>query len=283
LGEGESFYNWQRLREKYSDHLIAIYNEMKVIFPDCGPISIYGEIYGGSYPHSDVPPVSGCKSVQNGVYYNPSIDFYPFDIMVEGHGFVTYDVLVSACTGRFVFAQPLLRGTFRECFNYDVEFISTLPGLLGLPSIDNNIAEGIVLKPVTSVFSEDGERIIIKKKHPNFEEVAFAPKAKPAPRAKTNNAIPDEAQALIDDMDRYITDNRLRNVLSKEVEVEDSKSAKANITKKLKDDVLKEFTENNPEFSTMDNNITKHVNIHLNKAVPQIIGKNWSAIVSNTF
>jgi len=221
--------------------------------------------------------------VQNGVYYRPDVDFYPFDILLEGHGFIQYDEMKDCCSGKFLFADELLRGTFQECMNFDVDFMSTIPTLLGLPLIENNIAEGIVLKPIIAVFDSDGERIIVKKKHPNFEEVAFAPKAKPPPKVKGKASIPEESEALIEIIDRYINDARLKNVLSKELEVEDSKSAKANITNLLKADVLKDFTEENPDYNTMDNNITKHVVIHLNKAVPQLVGKNWNAIVNNTF
>lgn len=45
-------------------------------------IFIYGELFGGEYPHPEVNPVSGVQAIQTGVYYSPRIEYCAFDIAV---------------------------------------------------------------------------------------------------------------------------------------------------------------------------------------------------------
>eukprot|EP01129_Flabellula_baltica_P010301 TRINITY_DN433_c1_g1_i1.p1 TRINITY_DN433_c1_g1~~TRINITY_DN433_c1_g1_i1.p1 ORF type:complete len:367 (+),score=76.92 TRINITY_DN433_c1_g1_i1:366-1466(+) len=281
LEEDESFFNWRDIRDKYRDDVHQIYELTQSMFPGSGAVYIYGELYGGMYNHPDVQNEK-CKAVQAGISYRPDIDFYPFDIKVEDVGYVSYDVFKELCQGRFLYATELKRGTFDECFDYDVEFETFIPAQLGLPLIENNIAEGIVLKPVIPAYTDEGERVILKKKHPNFSEVQSVPKKKKAPAKKGPSKIPDEAQAFVDIIELYITENRLRNVISKEGEIADSKKAKADLTNLFKEDVMSDFVEDHPEFNELDQNITRHITIYLSKVAPQLIGKNWNNITSGT-
>lgn len=45
---------------------------------------------------------------------------------------------------------------------------STIPELLGLPKLDKNIIEGMVIRPNTNLKSDNDERIMIKKKNAEF-------------------------------------------------------------------------------------------------------------------
>jgi hypothetical protein len=64
-------------------------------------------------------------------------------------------------------------GTFNEVIKFDVEnFVTTLPAIFGLPPIENNIAEGLVLKLAgANAFTGKGSRVIIKLKSDRFKEV----------------------------------------------------------------------------------------------------------------
>lgn len=45
-------------------------------------ISIFGELFGGAYPHPDVQRVGRLTVIQKGVFYTPKHEFYGFDIYV---------------------------------------------------------------------------------------------------------------------------------------------------------------------------------------------------------
>ena len=60
-------------------------------------VFLYGELYGGQYPHPDVDPVPGLQAVQTGVYYSPHIEFCAFDLRVVGDQmdqYVDFDEMV---------------------------------------------------------------------------------------------------------------------------------------------------------------------------------------------
>jgi hypothetical protein len=66
------------------------------------------------------------------------IEFLPYDVIIQ---------LVSSIPG-FLVAKPLITGTFDKVFNFDINFNSTIPEILGLEEfiLKTNIAEGIVIR-----------------------------------------------------------------------------------------------------------------------------------------
>jgi len=122
-----------------------------------GPINnvlIYGEYFGGWYPHADVKlqgPGVGAPVQKGIVAYSPLHHFFAFDLCVDG---VTWDFDRSMDllkrAGFPLVATPLVRGSFEDCMQFDIEKLrSTLPELLGLPLCDDFcIAEGVIVKPV---------------------------------------------------------------------------------------------------------------------------------------
>ena len=46
---------------------------------------IFGELFGGGYPHPDFPFVPE-ELVQTGIYYCPGLEFYAFDIATVSSG-----------------------------------------------------------------------------------------------------------------------------------------------------------------------------------------------------
>jgi Rnl2 family RNA ligase len=206
---------------------------------------VFGELFGGVYPHPEVEDL-GHQPVQKGVFYTPDLDFYAFDIQVvrpaatatatardddgegEGEGGVVkswldYDraTKLFAASGLF-YARPLVEGTLAECFAYDIRINSTLPGLLGLPPLEQNQIEGIVIKSVHNVGlamgkryqggSGGGPRAIFKKKNARFEEVNPKCETKWEEQRRVKKAAID---TVYDEVERYITINRLHNLESK--------------------------------------------------------------------
>jgi RNA ligase len=82
-------------------------------------IAIYGEIFGGFYPHETITDLGLCP-VQKEIYYNDKIDFYAFDTRVHEEGdesqyWLDYKLamkLFKECG--FFYAEPLLVGTLEE-------------------------------------------------------------------------------------------------------------------------------------------------------------------------
>jgi len=100
-------------------------------------------------------------------------------------------------------------------------FESRIPEILGLKKPPNNIAEGIVMRPVKEALSERGSRFILKKKSEAFYEVSKSPRPRsrsPSPAKANNNSLKLDQKTIAHigkDLERYVNENRLRSVLSK--------------------------------------------------------------------
>lgn len=144
-------------------------------------IRVYGELFGGHYPHPEVAPVPGLSPVQTGVAYSPNLEFVAFDLaIVDERGFRFLDfgeALQHFARARLFAVEPLFAGTWTEVQELDVCFDSTLPARLGLPPFPpgSNLAEGMVLKPARELGLEGPRgafRPVLKRKISEFAEDA---------------------------------------------------------------------------------------------------------------
>jgi len=170
----ETFYCFQEIRDKYKDNVFKIFHILKSKINNLEKISIYGELFGGIYPHPEEKDL-GYQPIQRGVYYCPNIEFYAFDIELHtpARSWMNYEeVIVILKQHEFFYAKPLLTGTLSECFAFDIKQNSTIPELLGLKPIKQNQMEGVVIKTVEPVIIPGkGSRAIFKHKNAKFEEV----------------------------------------------------------------------------------------------------------------
>lgn len=220
-------------------------------------IILFGELCGGSYSHPEVEKVAATK-VQREIDYSPRVEFILFDI-VEVRGdekkFVNADVIDAFGDGtNGVFAAPhVFTGTFDECLKIQNEFPTKVPALFGLPDIEGNTCEGIVIKPVQAAFLNDGSRVIIKSKNARFSEM------KKVPNPKTDPAEPmsPENLELVRRISEYINQPRVANVCSKigEVSIKDF----GTVLKALMNDVFMEAKQS-IELKGMDGKVGKMVN-----------------------
>eukprot|EP00128_Syssomonas_multiformis_P012283 Colp12_sorted_trinity150504_noHs@5418 len=79
LSKSEDFYGYKRIAHQLENGARAIHAIITSKIPTKF-ISIYGELFGGEYPHPDVPVIPNLQAVQTGVYYSPDIHFCVFDI-----------------------------------------------------------------------------------------------------------------------------------------------------------------------------------------------------------
>ena len=236
LAPDDNFYNFQKVYKRYADTIRRMFNGYKGNLKE---LTLYGELMGGVYPHDDVEPVNTAK-VQGGIFYTPDVDFYLFDIMVDGE-FVSVEHMESAgYSFKIPYARALFSGTLYECLEYTNDYPTTIPEwFYELPPIENNICEGNVIKPNKSVFMKSGSRVLLKNKNPKFSEIGGTKVKKPL---KVMSPLGDNAWGVLS---TYVTENRLNNVLSKmgPVTFKDF----GNILGAYNIDVLEDFEKNESE------------------------------------
>ena len=276
LAEDESFYNYPELVDRYRERVLCLFEELKTRYPEMMQISVFGEMFGGFYPHNDVK-ADHSSLIQKGVYYSPHHDFYAFDIFLfegdDGRYLPVEEANRLFEAHGFFFARTLFEGTLQECLNYPNGFQSKIAEWLGLPIIEDNICEGVVIRPVEPRYLRNGSRVLIKNKNNRFAEKKSA---------KTRNKLFDEPvpysealKALIEESEAYVNENRLYNVLSHLGEIRvphDFGKVIGLMTKDALDDFLKEHGD---EYLSLEKGEQKLLNKALNNSCATQVKKEF--------
>lgn len=80
LAAKEDFFGYQTLAPQLKTKALVIFKTVKNFYPQTTQIAIYGELFGGEYPHADVQANLNVNAIQTGVYYLPNIEFIAFDL-----------------------------------------------------------------------------------------------------------------------------------------------------------------------------------------------------------
>jgi Rnl2 family RNA ligase len=219
----EDFFGYHIIASRLETKARTLFERVQSQQPDILQVNVFGELFGGYYPHPDVEARPDVQAIQTGVYYSPTIEFCAFDV-------TTYKAYESSphfqdmpithqwlAESDFFYSQSLLVGSLEECLGYSENFESLIPAALGLPPLpQSNWAEGIVIKPMHDlvVLTPKGERRpVLKKKRKEFNEV------KDFHQAKKWTAISAQGQqmlpALQQVLDTFVTEQRLANAISK--------------------------------------------------------------------
>ena len=273
LEDGEQFYDYPELLERYKARVLKLYTDIKAKYSEVAHISVFGEMFGGLYPHDDVKAERKVSLIQKGVCYTPGHEFNGFDIYLfsddKGRYLPVDEVNDLFEANGFFYAKTLFRGTLAECLKYPNAFQSKIAEWLGLPAIDDNICEGIVIRPVVPMYLKNGSRVLIKSKNERFAEKKSVKKrnklfAEPVPYSET-------LQALIVEGEAYITENRLTNVLSHIGEVHFPKDF-GRVMGLFSKDVLEDFLkEHGGSYSSLDKCEQKSLNEELNKLCTSLV------------
>lgn len=251
IGDNNLFFNHEEVWAKQGTSIEGIQQDLRNDFGEDVEVIYYGEIFGGIYPHPDVEKVKNQTVVQKGVYYSPENKFMIFDIKVNGH-YLNYDKLIFYCRrNEALYANPLFVGSFEKCLEYPNEFPDPLCKKFGLPEIENNICEGVVIKPIDTRYLSDGSRIILKNKNDKFKEVAHGKKPKLEAEVKE---VDPETIKLAEAICAYNTENRLNNVVSKIGKITNKDFGK--ILNMLFEDIRADYTKDHGEF-TLSNELRK--------------------------
>lgn len=244
LIKNEDFYNHKSVVTKYEQNILDLFKLIKDKYNKTIYIQVHGEIFGGLYDHPDIPKVKESIKIQKGICYAPFNDYLIFDIVYftnndEKHYLNQYE-LIDMCENACVGYIPILyKGTFDDMLNLNPEYESTIYQRYGLPKIENNTAEGYVIKPIYPLLEiKPHQRIIIKLKADKFADRKVIDTNKQKPIYN----ITEEDQTLVNIIMNYVTEARISSVKSK-YDYEHMKKNKfyGLIVKDIFDDVNKEY------------------------------------------
>ena len=177
----EDFFGHRAMLERNAEALRRVFALARARDPQITRAIVYGELFGGGYPHPEVPVDPAVQPVQTGCFYSPTIEFCAFDSRLLRAGaeegeYADHDEAAAIFAEAGLFhARPLFRGSYEDAVAFPIGFESHIPALLGLPPIAGNKAEGVVIKPVRSVVVPrrvGSIRPVIKRKIPEFSEDA---------------------------------------------------------------------------------------------------------------
>lgn len=210
IEEGERFNNYEYVLENYKDRILTLFSLLKNDIPEVKTIHVYGELFGGSYPHPEVEKLPDMVKVQKGISYSPKNEFYAFDICINKEYYLDVHQSNSYFEKLDIFyAKTLFGGDLKSCLAFPNIFSSYIPKWLELPEIKDNFCEGVVIRPVNNRIFRNGSRVILKNKNEKWSEKSKVKKVvKPI-------ELTAEETALWDVLYSYLTENRLINTQSK--------------------------------------------------------------------
>lgn len=272
IAEKESFYNAQVVLEKYSERVLELFEYLSSDF-DLHTLTVFGELIGGGYPHKDLPIHKEAKLVQRGIYYHPENIFFAFDIRLNGEQYLGVELANSLFEQfGFVYADTLFQGSLRECLEYPNAFKSTLPAKFGLPELEGNLCEGVVIRPIEPLFFNSGSRILLKNKNEDWSENNnYIDKQLLQKLLREGEALSEAAENLCQEAYKYISSNRLNNVMSKFGEVTPKRDY-GKVLGMFNKDILTDFMKDNKaEYEALEKAEKKAVNKFVNRQAGKLL------------
>lgn len=276
LEENENFYNYREILDEYRDKVLSMFRRISLHYAEVGSIAVFGELFGGSYPHPDVQRIGRLSVIQKGVFYTPIHEFYGFDIYIftkEGGGYYlpVQEANVFFDKEKFFYARTLLKGSLEECLKYSNQFQSNIPVWLGLPPIDDNVCEGIVIRPVVPHYLRNGSRVIIKSKNEKFSEKKSVRKRNKLIGQQVE--FSKELSNLLSLVEAFVNENRLSNVVSHIGEVSIPRDF-GKLVKSMYEDVMTDFLKEYRDIhESVDKSEQRIFNGILNKKIISVIKK----------
>ena len=275
LGDDEKFYDYQEILEEYRDKVMSLYHRVCQFHEGVESISVFGELCGGVYPHPDVQRIGRLTLIQKGVFYTPGHEFYGFDIYVftkdEGYYLSVDETNALLEAERFFYARSIFTGSLDDCLKHPNQFQSKIAEWLGLPAIDDNICEGIVIRPVTPYYLRTGSRVLIKSKNEKFAEKKSCKRRNMQLEQQVEYS--KELAELLGLLDPFVNENRLANVVSHIGELKIPRDL-GKLIKEMSYDVVEDFLkEHSALYNVIDKSEVKIFNKELNKMVSALVKK----------
>jgi len=279
IGEMETFNNYERVLDKYKPSLFSLKERILERFDFIKGFVLYGEILGGVF--RGIESVPGAIKVQREIMYTPDNDFYAFDmcflIEEEMKEYIDYDNFsyLMDCV-KIPYAKALFMGSFEEALKYPNEFDSTIPELYGYPKLENNICEGVVIRPFKTKYYGP-TRLILKNKNEKWSEKSNKSKGSKIP---VKDVTPEQKE-LLENFLVYNTENRLKNVISKIGKIEPSDFGM--LLGHMVQDILKDSDKDDVVQGEMSSEDFKRVKKLLHGEVALLIRSNFINILDGNF
>jgi len=169
--------------------------------------------------------------------------------------FRIFDVEVADVAGDILLSQAKLQATMKiwDLLHMQVPIVAIVNGLenaLDYPEKFNsmilnkegNLAEGFVMRPFFQVYGmPSGERFVMKKKRPGFDDKNGKSEKKP------RKELPPNIIKLVSGFQDYINENRVLDTFSKYGPIESPKQI-GDYIRYVLDDAKEDFNKDNPEL-----------------------------------
>jgi len=262
----EAFFLYEVLLERYTPQVIRLFSMIKEKYSDVEAVTIFGEMFGGVYPHPDVANDRKIMAIQKGVFYCPQHEFYAFDLYIRtaktGRFLDVNEANSFYEQGGFFYAKTLFSGSLAQCLQYPNDFTSLISKWLGFPPIEDNVCEGIVIRPVKPTYLSNGARVLLKNKNARFAEKKS--RKKRDPKLFVPPTYSEPLVELLEIVEQYVTENRLNNVVSKIGQISLPKEVgmlMGMFSKDILEDFLKEHSGQYAGIEKMEQKIfNRHVN-----------------------
>lgn len=248
----DDFFGFQLVVNKLEDAILRLFEQLSNEIIGEKYI-VYGELFGGKYPHPEVNVIKGLYAIQTGVYYTPAIEFCAFDIAIETNGsdskyYLDYETSLAYFKQFGIFhAKPLFIGKFTEAMNFNIRMNSTIPKEFQLPELQDNLIEGVVIKPFNQIDQSTLlSRPIVKLKNAEFDEEDKFHEAEKWSFVPDISSKTEDLSFIVAELRNYVTQNRLESAVSKIGPLDRSNTLRVSeIKTEFLDDVLIDFNENN--------------------------------------
>lgn len=197
------------------------------------PITLYGEVYG--------------DGIQKGVKYSKEKKIRFFDLKV-GKDYLPYINATKIFTEYhlpYVYVRQVIEGSLETAIDAASTRFNSEVAEGEYKDLENNLCEGVVIKPYFEELKTDrGDRIIIKKKNEEFFEKSHTSKAKVKDDRFVDYKADEEAVMV------YINQNRFDSVFSKD---NYQKTNFGDFIKAYTEDVIEDAAKDNVEFKNLKN------------------------------
>lgn len=273
----DDFFGFQLVVNKLEDNILRLFEHLSHEIEGEKYI-IYGELFGGKYPHPEVSAINDLQAIQTGVYYTPDIEFCAFDIAIENNGsdskyYLDYESSLAYFNQFKIFhARPLLIGKFNEAMNFNIRINSTIPKEFNLPDLQDNLIEGVVIKPYNQTDNTLLSRPIVKLKNPEFDEEDKFHEAQKWSFIPDVSSKTEDLSFILEELRNYITQNRLNSAISKIGTLDMNNPLRVSeIKTEFLEDVITDFNENNNIWNDLSSSeqewIIERVSSEINKII----------------
>ena len=274
LEENESFYNLQSIFKEIEPDVRQLAQQLCSDLRQMGQkvksVTVFGEVFGGSYPHTDVIKDRTALRVQKGVFYSPSNKWLAFDVAytIESSDrlfFLPVQKAMQVCVLAGIDFVPLLDVT--RGLDKALAFANDKPSEVyqkyHLPQLEDNIMEGVVIRPYCENAWVGRHRVVLKNKNTKFKEKS---------RVKRDNVpeeIPESVKKACEEVSQYITINRVHNVLSHLGKVSPKDIGK--VIMETSKDVLGDYTKEYDTLQKLEKKEEKMVTKYMNSEVAKVV------------